>query len=146
MSLSLYASIDAGTFLICSYGFWPYITWKVLTHWGRVTHIGVGNLTIIGSDNGLSPGRWQAITWSNVGILLIWPLGANFSEMLIEIHTFSFKKIHSKILSEKWRPSCLGLNVLISSSINRTGTCASCYHLYDTVAPHINIITDKNDI
>ena len=33
----------------------------VLTHWGRVTHICVGNLTIIGSDNGLSPGRRQAI-------------------------------------------------------------------------------------
>ena len=27
----------------------------VLTHWGRVTHIYVGNLTIIDSDNGLSP-------------------------------------------------------------------------------------------
>ena len=33
----------------------------ILTHWGRVTHICVGNLTIIGSDNGLSPGRRQAI-------------------------------------------------------------------------------------
>ena len=32
-----------------------------LTHWGRVTHICIGNLTIIGSDNGLSPGRRQAI-------------------------------------------------------------------------------------
>ena len=41
-----------------------------LTHWGRVTHICVGNLTIIGSDNGLSPGRRQAIIWTNVGILL----------------------------------------------------------------------------
>ena len=29
----------------------------VLTHWGRVTHICVSKLTIIGSDNGLSPGR-----------------------------------------------------------------------------------------
>ena len=28
-----------------------------LTHWGRVTHICVNKLTIIGSDNGLSPGR-----------------------------------------------------------------------------------------
>ena len=28
-----------------------------LTHWGRMTHICVGKLTIIGSDNGLSPGR-----------------------------------------------------------------------------------------
>ena len=84
-----------------------------LTHWGRVTHICVGNLTIIGSDNGWSPGRRRAITWINVGILLIGPLGTNFSEMLIEIHTFSFKKIHLKMSSGKWRPFCLGLNVLI---------------------------------
>ena len=79
-----------------------------LTHWGRVTHICVGNLTIIGSDNGLSPGRRQAITWNNVEILL----GTNLSEMLIEIHTFSFKKIHLKMSSGKWRPFCLGFNVL----------------------------------
>ena len=32
-----------------------------LTHWGQVTHKCVGKLTIIGSDNGLSPGRRQAI-------------------------------------------------------------------------------------
>ena len=85
---------------------------KELTHWGRMTHICVSNLTIIGSDNGLSPGRRQAITWTNVGILLIGPLGTNFSEMLIEIHTFSFKKIHLKMSSGKWQPFCLGLNVL----------------------------------
>ena len=84
----------------------------MLTHWGRVTHICVGNLTIIGSDNGLSPGRRQAITWTNVGILLIGPLGTNFSEILIEIHTFSFKKIHLKMSSGKWRPFRLGLIVL----------------------------------
>ena len=83
-----------------------------LTHWGRVTHLCVGNLTTIGSDNGLSPGRRQAITWTNVGILLIGPLGTNFKEILIGIHTFSFKKIHLKMLSGKWRPFCLGLNVL----------------------------------
>ena len=83
-----------------------------LTHWGRVTHICVGNLTIIGSDNGLSPGRRQAIIWTNAGILLIKPLGTNFSEILIEINTFSFKKIHLKMSSGKWQPFCLGLNVL----------------------------------
>ena len=82
-----------------------------LTHWGRVTHISLCNLTIVGSDNGLSPGRRQAITWTNVEILLIGPLGTNFSEMLIEIHTFSFKKIHLKISSGKWRPFCLGLSL-----------------------------------
>ena len=37
----------------------------------RVTHICVDNLTIIGSDNGLSPGRRQAIIWTNAEILLI---------------------------------------------------------------------------
>ena len=33
----------------------------VLTHGGRMMHIWVGELTIIVSDNGLSPGRRQAI-------------------------------------------------------------------------------------
>ena len=83
-----------------------------LTHWGRVTHICVGNLTIIGSDNGLSPGRRQAIIRTNAVILSIGPLGTNFSEILIKIITFSFKKMRSKVSSGKRRPSCLGLNVL----------------------------------
>ena len=83
-----------------------------LTHWGRVTHICVSKLTIIGSDNGLSPGRRQAIIWTNVGMLLIRPLATNFSENLIRIQTFPFKKMHLKVLSEIWRPFCLGLNVL----------------------------------
>ena len=42
-----------------------------LTHWGRVTHICVNKLTVIGSDNGLLPDRRQAIIWTNAGILLI---------------------------------------------------------------------------
>ena len=77
-----------------------------------MTHIYVSKLTIIGSDNGLSPDQRQAIFWTNVGILLIWPLGTSFSEILIEIHAFSFKKMHLKMSSGKWRPFCLGLNVL----------------------------------
>ena len=75
-------------------------------------HICVGNLTIIGPDNGLSPGRHQAIIWTNAGILLIGPWGTNFNEILIGIQTFSFKKVHLKMSSAKWRPFCLGLNVL----------------------------------
>ena len=65
-----------------------------------MVHICVNNLTIIGSDNGLSPGRCQAIIRTNAGILLIGPLGplrTNYSESLIEIHTFSFMKMHLKI-------------------------------------------------
>ena len=72
----------------------------------------VGKLTIIGSDNGLSPDRCQAIIWTNAGILLIGPLGTNFSEILIEILIFSFKKMRLNVSSAKRRPSCLGLNVL----------------------------------
>ena len=89
-----------------------------LTHWGRVTHICVGKLTIIGSDNGLSPGRRQAIIWTNAGILLIGPLGTNFSEILIAIEAFSFKKMHLEISSAKWRPFCLCLNLLTRGFIS----------------------------
>ena len=77
-----------------------------------MTHRCVGNLTIIVSDNGLSPGRRQAIIRTNAGILLSGPLGTNFNEILIEIHTFSFKKMHLKRSSAKWRPFGLDFNVL----------------------------------
>ena len=83
-----------------------------LTHWGRVTHVCVSKPTTIDSDNGLAPGRRQAIIWTNAGILLIGPLGTNPSEILSEIYTFSLKKMHLKKSSGKWRPFCLGLNVL----------------------------------
>ena len=76
-------------------------------------HICIGKLTVIGSDNDLLPGQCQAIVWTNVGILLIQTLETNFSEILNEIHTFSFKKVNLKMSSAKWQPSCLGLNVLI---------------------------------
>ena len=54
------------------------------THWGRVTHLCVSELSIIRT---------------NAGMLLIGPLQTNFSEIFIEIHIFSFKKVHLKILS-----------------------------------------------
>ena len=88
-------------------------TSSLSTHWGRVTHICVSKLTITGSDNGLSPDRCQAIIWINAGVLLIGPLGTNFSEILIEILAFSFKKMRLKVSSAKRRPFCLVLNVLI---------------------------------
>ena len=101
---------------IIVYIFLQYMNYELiilsLTHWGRVTHLCVSKLTIIGSDNGLSPGRRQAIIWTNAGILLIRTLGTNFSEMLSEIRAFSFTKMHFKMSSAKWRPLCLGLNVL----------------------------------
>ena len=90
-----------------------------LTHWGRVMHICVSKVSILGSENGLSPGQRQAIIWTNAGILSIGPLGTNFSEILIVINTFSFKKIHLKMSSAIWRPFCLSLNVLKSLSIDQ---------------------------
>ena len=92
----------------------PLLNIICLIHWGRVTHICVGKLTIIVSDNSLPPGRCQAIIWTNAGLLLIGPLGTNFSEILIEILTFSFKKLHLKVSSAKWHPFCLSLNVLMA--------------------------------
>ena len=77
-----------------------------------MTHICISKLTIIGSDNGLLPDQRQAIIWTNAGFLLIGPLGTNFSEILIEILTFLFKKMQLKVSSVKRRPFCLGLDVL----------------------------------
>ena len=83
-----------------------------LAHWGRVTHTCASKLAIVGSDNGLSPGRRQAIIWTNDGILLIGPLGTKFNEIIIEICIFSFKIMYLKMSSGKWRSFCLGLSVL----------------------------------
>ena len=108
-----------------------YVWTMLITHWGRVTHICVSKLTIIGSDNGLSPDRRQASIWTNAGILLIGPLGTNFSEISIEILTFSFKKMRLKVSSAKRRPFCLGLNVLT--------------HLYATVIRSVEKMSDFVD-
>ena len=69
-----------------------------LTHQGRVTHICVNEIIIIGSDNVLSPERRQTIIWTNDGILLIGPFGTNFSEILSE-----FKQFHSRKCTWKCR-------------------------------------------
>ena len=76
----------------------------ILIDWRWVVHTCIGYLTIIGSYSGFLPSLHQVIIWTNAGILLIWPLGTNFSEILIRIHTFSFKKMHIKMLYAKWCP------------------------------------------
>ena len=82
-----------------------------------MTHICVSKLTIIGSDNGLPPDRRQAIIWTDAGILLIRTLTTNFSEILGEMHSFSFKKMHLKMSSAKERLFGLGLNELRLANI-----------------------------
>ena len=64
----------------------------------------VSKLTNMGSDNGLSQ-CWDIM-------FFIGPLGTNFSEILFEIHTFSFKKMHLKFVFGKmaailFRPQCI---------------------------------------
>ena len=81
-------------------------------------HIFVSNLSIIGSDNGLSLGRRQPIVWNNAGILVIWPLGTNVRAILLKILTFSFNKMPLNVLSAGWRPFCHTLNVSITLSLN----------------------------
>ena len=96
-----------------------------------MTHICVSKITIIGSDNGLSPGRRQAINWTNVGIFLIWPLWTNFAKIVIEIHISSFKKMHLKMLSVKFLPFCLGLNALTDDDPVQWRIYASSYMYLD---------------
>ena len=57
-----------------------------------MTDVWLSKFTIIDSDNGLSPGRHQTIIWTNAGILLIGPVGTNFSEILITVCIFLLKK------------------------------------------------------
>ena len=103
-----------------------------------MTHICISKIIIIGSDSGLSCSRSQAIIWTNTGILLIGPLGINFSEILLNI--FSFKKMHLK-MSAKCHLFHLGL---LKSSF-RTHSCVwyvehflYCCHQLNTLRPRQN--------
>ena len=82
----------------------------LLTHWGRVAHICVRKLAIIDSDNGLTPGRCQAIICWNIlngalGNKLQWNLHRN---LYIFIQENVFENVVLKMTA-----ICLGLNVLI---------------------------------
>ena len=94
---------DLNIYFIILFVFYWLSWWLpvILSQLGWVTHKCVSNLTIIGSDNGLSSGWCQAIIWTCAGILWIRPSGTSFSDILIEIHVFSFKKTHLKLSSGK---------------------------------------------
>ena len=115
-----------------------------MTHWGRLTPICVGNLTIIGSDNGLSPGRRHAVIWTNGGISLIGPtIEKKFREIIFGIHAFSNKKMHLKMSSGKWRTSCLGLSVLrvfIKCTQISTGESACSWNILNIWSIHTGAV------
>ena len=82
-----------------------------LTYWGRVKHICVSKLSIIGSDNGLSPDWRQAIIWTNAGKLLIGPIETNSNENLISKFKHfnsinAFENIVCEMAAILFRPQC----------------------------------------
>ena len=79
------------------------------------------NWVIIGLDNGLSPIRHQAITWSNAGLLSNGLLGIHFNENWNGILSFSFKKMHLEMSSAKLPAIFPGVDELIISLYD-TGT------------------------
>ena len=59
------------------------------------------NWVSIGSGNGLSPIRCQAITWANAGVLSVGPVRTHFSEIRIGILVCLFKKMQLELSSAK---------------------------------------------
>ena len=93
---------------------------NALIHWGRVTHICVSELTIIGSVNGLSPGRRQAIIWNNDGLLLIEPLGTNFNRNSnIFIQENALEHVVCEMASILTGPQCVNESVPINQPVTR---------------------------
>ena len=92
-----------------------------LTHWGRVTHICVSKLIVIGSDNGLSPGWprhylnqcWNIVNWT-LGNKLQWNFNRNYSSFIQENVFESAVCDTAAILS---RPQC----------VNQYSAC--CFHI-----------------
>ena len=102
------------------YHYWRLII-KLLSFFNSLSwqmHIRISRLTIIGSDNGLSPGWWQAIIWTNSGIFLIGPSETNFREIFIEIYSFikenAFENVVWKMEAILSRPQCVKENQHIS--------------------------------
>ena len=102
---------------------------KYLTHWGRVTHICVGKPTIIGSDNGLSPGRRQAIIWTNAGILLIEPWEQTSVKSKSKFIHFHSRKSIWKCRLEN------GVRFVTASMFNRCFTVAGDHRSMTPVRP-----------
>ena len=79
-----------------------------LTHWGRVMHICICKLTIIGSDNGLVTShylnQWWNIVNRTLGNKLQWNLNRN---LYILIQGNALQNV-----VWKWRPFCLSFNEL----------------------------------
>ena len=92
---------------------WPFcLDCNVSTHWGRVTHVCVSKLTIIGSDDGFLPGRRQATISTNAGIFVNWTLRNKLQWNLDQnLYIFIQENVFENVV-RKLVAICLGLNVL----------------------------------
>ena len=67
-----------------------------------------------------------------------WPLGASFSKILIKIHTFSCKKMHSKMSSVKWQPFVSATTCKEwQSFLAGIGNCSRIYILSKALYPKV---------
>ena len=89
-------------------------------------------LTFTGSDNGLSPGRRQAIIWTNAGILLIGPLARNFSENSIDnifIHENAIESVVCEMAVILPRPQCVNSRCLTGNEQWPEPLCVYCVYI-----------------
>ena len=79
-----------------------------LTHWGRMTHFASINQPSLVQIMACHLVGAKPLSEPMLELLLIGNSETNFSEIVSEIHTFSFKKMHLKISSTKWLAFRLG--------------------------------------
>ena len=89
-----------------------------LTHWGRMTHICIGDLTTIVSDKGLSPNQRQVINCTNAEVLLIEPLGTKFygnfnRNSYIFIQANAVENITRKVADILSWPQCVLMELIL---------------------------------
>ena len=85
---------------------------------------------LVMADNGLAPDRRQAIIWTNAGILLMAPLGTNFSEILIEIGPIFIQE-------NAFENVVCAMSAILSRSqyVDTIKTCGHCH--YPAIACHL---------
>ena len=125
---TLFLAVTTNTRWLCTYNFvwgvtmqnaWyrsiPYCGMRIAYHFysfnslrptDRVTHICDSKLTSTGSVSGLSTGWFEAIIWTDAGLLWIGPLWTNFSDILIIFFLFLFVLKHTR--REAWSISLMG--------------------------------------
>ena len=99
---------------------------QMLIYWGRVTHVCVSKLTIVGSDNGLLPGRRQAIIWTNAGLFvnsnlrnkLQWNIKQN-SDIFIQEN--AFENVVCEMAAILSQPQCVKVGRCVQGIISHTG-------------------------